>query len=487
MPSRSARVRAVAAGLALVATLAGCPDRSARPVADPAGPSVGPGAGTAAASFAPGAAGVGDPYFPSYGNGGYDVANYRLAVRYDPDSKRLSGTATITATATAALSRFNLDLVGLTVESATVDGAPATTARDGAELTVTPAAGLARGARFTARIRYSGIPRPVHSPQLGDNGFLSTADGAIALGEPESASTWFPVNDHPQDKATYDIEVTVPADLVALSNGVPGGTVAAGAGWTTWRWSERSPMASYLCTLVIGRYRIERSEHGGKPMVLAVPSNLPSNGPAARSLAATGTIVDYLTSQFGPYPFDSYGGIVVRDKRIRYALETQSRPVYGEVFFDRGVNEGVIAHELAHQWFGDSVSLSRWSDMWLNEGFATYAEWLWAEHTGERRVQESFDTQYARTLWSKPALDPGRADLFGMGVYQRGALVVHALRMTVGDEKFFAILRAWTTERRDGNGTTADFQALAERISGRQLDRFFADWLTGTAAPPIPG
>ena len=435
--------------------------------------------------FQPGAAGVGDPYFPTYGNGGYDVASYRLQVRYDPATDQLTGEATIDATATADLSRFNLDLSGLTVSEVRVDDAGAEHARDGAELVITPPAGLVRGKRFTVRVRYAGNPAPVTGPDLGTGGFVDTPDGAIALGQPESASTWFPVNDHLLDKATYDIGITVPDGLSALSNGVPGGTETAG-GWTTWTWSERVPMASYLTMLVIGEYRVRTGTHDGKPLVTAIASALPQGGPADRSIGRTGEIADFLASQFGPYPFEAYGGIAVDDARIGYALETQSRPVYGPAFFSAGANLTVVAHELAHQWFGDSVSVRSWSDLWLNEGFASYAEWLWTEHDGGQSVRRSFEAEYADTDWSKPALDPGRSGMFSRAVYKRGALAVHALRRTVGDEAFFRILKTWTAEKRNGNASTADLVTVAERVSGRPLRPLFDAWLSGPTAPPIP-
>ncbi|MBM0238175.1 M1 family metallopeptidase [Micromonospora sp. ATA32] len=436
--------------------------------------------------FRPGGVDVGDPYVPGYGNGGYDVSGYRLRVRYDPATDQLTGHATVSATATAALSRLDLDLTGLTVSSVRVDGAAAKHRRDGAELLVTPEHGLRRGAAFTVEVDYAGVPKPITDGELGTGGFLATADGAVAIGQPESAATWFPVNDHPSDKATYDIEVTVPDGLAALSNGVPAGKSSSG-GWTTWKWAERSPMASYLTALVIGDYRVSTSTHAGRPMVTAVAASLPADGPAAASVARTGAIVDFLASQFGPYPFDSYGGIAIADDRIRYALETQSRPVYGPGFFRSGrPNLEVVAHELAHQWYGDSVSLAGWSDIWLNEGFATYAEWLWAEHDGGRSVQRAFDLQYAATDWSQPSVDPGRAAMFGPAVYQRGALAVHALRRTVGDDAFFRILRGWAIERRGGNVTTKDFIAYAERVAGRSLGSFFDAWLIGATAPALP-
>ncbi|WP_353900611.1 M1 family metallopeptidase [Micromonospora harpali] len=442
---------------------------------------------TASRQFTPGAAGLGDEYFPRYGNGGYDVTRYVVKVRYDPATDRLTGTTTVQATATASLSAFNLDLAGLTVRGVTVDGVPARHARDGDELVVTPTAGLTSGNGFTAEIRYEGSPKPLTNEALGEGGFRHTSDGAVALGQPESASTWFPVNDHPADKATYDFEITVPEGLTAVSNGVPVGKTTR-AGWTTWKWAERSPMASYLSMVAIGNFRVTRAEHKGRPVFSAVTTGLPE-GAADASIARTVEVADYLEGVFGPYPFGSYGGVVVDDPGIRFALETQSRPVYSANFFRRGANSGVVAHELAHQWFGDSVSLARWSDIWLNEGFATYAEWLWLEHDGGRTVQQSFDGEYvgaSASLWRTPPGRPGAANLFGDSVYQRGAMTVHALRTTVGDEAFFRIVRGWAADRRDGNGTTADFVAHAEQVSGRQLDGLFDAWLYGTEQPERP-
>ncbi|MGN9906238.1 M1 family metallopeptidase [Phytohabitans sp. LJ34] len=470
------RILAAAAVVALAA--GGCTDSA--PESPPSSPQA------AKRDFKPGEDGVGDPYFPTYGNGGYDVRHYKLVVKYDPSTDELTGTATITAAATEDLSRFNLDFVGMSVSSVKVDGADAEDKREDAELVVTPSGGIAKDAEFTVEIGYSGKPVPIKSPDFGEGGFLHTDDGAIALGQPESASTWFPVNDHPIDKATYDVEATVPEGLAALSNGVPGGDADSG-GWTTWKWSEKVPMASYLAFLVIGKFRVETGEHKGKPVFTAIDSKLRPGSPADQAMAQTTEIADFLETQFGPYPFQAYGGVVVDDDRIRYALETQSRPVYGGLFFKQGPFTEVVAHELAHQWFGDSVSVAQWRDIWLNEGFASYAEWLWTEEEGGLSVQESFQREYADTDWKNPTADPGRAGLFGRAVYKRGALAVHALRLEVGDTDFFRILKTWTAEKRNGNVTTADFITVAERVSGESLDRLFDAWLIGQSPPEIPG
>ncbi|SCL13709.1 M1 family metallopeptidase [Micromonospora inyonensis] len=477
----TARRAALLLGAGLL-VVAGC--ESSPPEPEPTGQS---SASPTVRRFAPGQPGAGDAYFPTYGNGGYDVREYTIKVRYDPARDRLDGVVTVRATATTDLSRLNLDLAGLTVRAVSVDGEPATHEHSGAELTVAPVAGLPAGNGFEVEVRYDGEPAPLENESLGEGGFLHTEDGAIALGQPESASTWFPVNDHPSDKATYDIDVTVPDGLVAVSNGVPAGRTSAD-GWTTWNWAERTPMASYLSTLVIGDYRMETGEHRGRPVVTAVSDRVP-RGAADTSMARTLEVADYLESVLGPYPFGAYGGVIVSDSRIRYALETQSRPVYSAGFFRAGENTGIVAHEIAHQWFGNSVSLQRWQDIWLNEGLATYAEWLWAEHQGDQTAQQAFDAAYSGAgpqLWRVPPGNPGADELFSASVYQRGAMTVHALRVTVGDETFFRLLRTWVAEKRDGNATTKEFVLMAEQLSGRQLDGLFDAWLFGRERPDRP-
>lgn len=436
-----------------------------------------------------GAAGLGDPYFPSYGNGGYQVDDYHLRVRYDPANRQLAGEATLRATATEDLASFSLDLSGLTVESVEVDGTAAQAQRDDGKLAVTPDGALPGGEEFTVDVVYGGEPEPVENPLLGTNGFHHTGEGAFVIGQPRSASTWYPVNDHPLDKATYTIEVTVPDGLAAVSNGVPLEQTSVD-GWTTWEWTERAPMASYLTTLAIGDYRVHEDEHAGRPVVTAVHADLPTG--VDEQLRRSPQVAEQLAEWFGPYPFDAYGAIALADERVRFALETQSRPIYGSAFFAGGRDATwVIVHELAHQWFGNSVSIQYWDEIWLNEGFATYAEWLWEEHDGGDTAQETFDLYWEGPgaedeFWTTPPGDPGPSRLLTGPVYTRGAMALHALRREVGDEAFFEILRTWPAEQRNGNATTAELITLSERVSGESLQPLFDAWLYATQRPDYP-
>jgi aminopeptidase N len=455
------------------------PSRSPAIFPAPANPveSSGPGIGSA---------GVGDPYYQTYGNGGYDVATYNLAVRYTPATGDLAGTAIITSTAKLDLKRFDLDLHGLTVSKVTVGGAPALFERQADELVITPAGPVPRGSSFTTIIEYAGRPGAVGASNLGDAGFKKVNGVTFVAGEPESASSWFPVNDHPSDKAVYAIAITVPDGQGVISNGVLQGKEAKD-GWTTWKWNVSSPMASYLATFAVGGLRMEESTHKGKQVRIAVAQTIPASKVTA--VEETTAICDYFEQYFGPYPFDAYGAIVVDDPDLGFSLETQTRPTYAAGMVSDGDPRGVVAHELAHQWFGDSVSVAQWRDIWLNEGFATYAQWMWTEHTGGLTIEQQFDRQYsnqASPIWIVPPGDPSEAHLFHQSVYVRGAMTLYALRKAVGDDTFYKILKTWTAERKDRNGATEDFVKVSERVSGKDLRPLFADWLYGTTRPAHP-
>ncbi|WP_405673496.1 M1 family metallopeptidase [Streptomyces sp. NBC_01530] len=428
-----------------------------------------------------GAPGAGDPYFPLAGNGGYHVDHYGLTLRYDPASRHLDGTAVLTARATQHLTRFDLDFTGLKITGLTVDRAKAQYRRDGQELVVTPSRRLHPGEEFHVTVSYSGTPKPVTDPDGSLDGWIPTDDGAFVAGEPQGAMTWFPANNHPRDKSSYDITVTVPAGRTAVSNGVLVGQRTR-HGRTTFHWRQREPMAAYLATATVGKFKVEQyNTRDGLRVYNAVDPREASQ--AAPVLKKLPSVLEWESKLFGPYPFRAAGSIVDRAPNVGYALETQSRPVY-----DSAPDLSTLVHENAHQWFGDSVSLTSWKDIWLNEGFATYAEWLYSEQHGGDSAQKSFDALYARPasdgLWAFPPGDPGSgAHIFDTPVYARGAMTLHELRGSVGDRTFFRILRTWAAVHRAGHGTTAQFVHLAERESGKNLDPLFTTWLYSRGKP----
>jgi hypothetical protein len=655
-----------------------------------------PGAPADRPDYGPGAPGVGDPYFPLDGNGGYDVKHYDLDLSYDPDTDVLAGTATLRARATQDLSAFNLDFQGLTVRSIEVNHRPATWTRDGAELTVTPAKGIRERRRFTVEVTYDGVPEPIGDSVIGMSGFMATDDGAMVVGQPDVAATWFPANDHPIDKASFTFEVTVPEGLEAIANGRLVRERSRG-GETTWVWDARDPMATYLAMLAVGEFdvreyredgirfwdafdpdlfvdpaprtgtrfalsqvsqpsykrlmrtitvpaegaelsfwvtrdtepgwdhlfveahhpgvddwttlpdanghteqstgascpfwlgihpflehyqtdngddtcaptgttgewhaisgasdgyeewTVDLSAYAGSEVEVSIsyasddiiqgrgvfvddvtvstgegttsfeadddpldgwtvpgapegsPANPndwiagtgadvpPSAGDIAEgSLARQDEIIAFLSDTFGEYPWRESGGIVDDTDLFGFALETQTRPVYSRVFFSDPISgDSVVVHELAHQWYGDSLAVERWSEIWLNEGFATYAEWLWAEHDNLGTVQETFDSFYNGIpeddpFWQVIIGDPGPDLLFDIAVYWRGAMTLHQLRLTIGDEDFFTLLREWADRQAGGNVTTDEFIALAEEISGQELDELFDAWLFTAGKP----
>ena len=433
-----------------------------------------------------GTLGIGDPYYPRFGNGGYDVQHYDLAIRYGPGTNHLRGVATIAAQTTQALSCFSLDLVRLNVSAITVNGDPATWSRTHHELMITPATPLGSGADLTVVVSYEGFPKGFVIPSLDAvSGFIRTADGVVVAGEPEAATAWFPVNDHPTDRASYTFAITVPNAYQVVANGVPESEDAQG-NWTTHVWQAHDPMASYLATFDVGEWTIRtRVTSTGLPVIDAIDPDVLRRVRA--SVRREPEILSFLESKFGPYPFESAGGIFPDTRRLGFALETQTRPIYARYFFPHG--DSVIVHELAHQWFGDLVSVHRWQDIWLNEGFATYAEWLWREHEGLGTPRQTSKAIWraipARSpFWDVVIADPGVENLFDGAVYTRGAMTLQALRDEVGDDAFWSILHTWTQTYGFDTGSTDAFIALAEQVSGQDLGDLFDVWLFAPNRPP---
>ena len=426
-------------------------------------------------------------YLPDSGNDGYRVSAYDLSLRYRVATNRLDGVAAITATATADLARFSLDLVGLRVTRVRVDGTKvAGYSQSAAKLTVVLGDGaeVEAGAAFTVSVEYNGTPAPRRS-SWGTVGWEELVDGVIVASQPSGAPSWFPCNDDPADKATYRIRVETEQAYTVVCNGALTRRRTA-SGRTAWEYVQPEPTSTYLATVQIGRYEQVTVQLGAVPGVLTGPPALRSR--IGHDFGEVGRMMQCFVASFGPYPFESYGVVVTADD-LEIPLEAQGMAIFGANHADgRSGSDRLIAHELAHQWFGNSVGVASWSDIWLNEGFACYSEWIWSEYSGGSTAAALAAATHRRLSGLAQDIvvgDPGPALMFDDRVYKRGALTLHAVRVTVGDEVFFGLLQRWTATHRHAVVTTADFVALASEVAGRPLDELFAAWLERRVLPAL--
>jgi len=425
-----------------------------------------------------------DLYLPGHGDLAFEVESYEINLDYRVSSNHLDASVEIVAVANQAMTLIRLDLRGLDVSKVRVNGSPpARYSSRGGKLRIRLAAAAAAGDRLVIVVRYGGQPGPVPSI-WGDVGWEELSDGVIVAGQPGGAPSWFPCNDRPGNKATYRISVTTESAYTVVANGL---LVARrrGASRTTWAFEQSQPMSTYLATVQIGSY--ERSELAGSPVpqLLLVPAKL--RRAATADLARQPAMMREFEGLFGPYPFDAYTVVVTEDD-LEMPLESQGLAVFGANHLEGNQGlERLVAHELAHQWFGNSLTLGIWRDIWLHEGFACYAEWLWSEHSGGRPADVLARRHHQRLASAAQDLrltDPGAETMFDDRLYKRGALALHALRLTLGDDTFFTMIRAWVAEHRFGTVTTELFEEHAARYgrTGALLGR----WLRGTALPHLP-
>jgi len=446
----------------------------------------------------PGAPGIGDPLFPGLGNGGYDVSHYSIAMTYDATTKLVAATTTVRARADQALTRFDLDFDGNTIRSVRFDGKPVSYRREGAELIVTPRHALRRGERFTVTVAYSADPAAVHTCPTGfsplGSAWFPTADGFVLAGQPNCMHTVYPSNDHPRDKASYDFALNVPNELTAVANGALVRKVRHG-GRTTWSYRESAPMASELAQIAIGHYSVlTRRGPGGVLLRDVVPTA--DVAIAAGKLRVESELLRFMTSRVGPYPFGEYG-VLAAPIEVGFALETQTLSLFPDFVFNvpepgPANLDPIQMHELAHQWFGNSVAPEKWSDLWLNEGHATWYEGTYADSKGyasftdRMRAAYALGDQYRHDFG--PVAAPTSADtLFSSQVYEGGALTLYALRQRIGTAAFARLERAWVRKYAGSTAGTPEFIALASKVSGHDQTAFLTAWLFGTTTPPMPG
>nr|WP_296065404.1 M1 family metallopeptidase [uncultured Actinoplanes sp.] len=433
----------------------------------------------------PGADRSHDSYLPGHGNGGYRVLHYDLDLDYRVGSNRLAGKAVVTARAAQSLSRFTLDLGRLRVQDVRVDGRHAKFDHRSGKLRVKPERPIGYGTTFKVEVRYGGTPAPIGG-RWGDIGWDELTDGALVASQPNGSPSWFPCNDRPDDKATYLVSlrtatpytVVVTGDLVSRRRG---------AGTTTWVYERNEPTAPYLMSVQIGRYEMVDLALVGVTQRAAIPARLRTV--FQHDFGRQSWIMAAFERMFGPYPFREYV-VVVADDDLDDPIEAQGMAVFGRNHLDgRRTHERLVAHELAHQWFGNSLTVADWRHIWLNEGFATYAEWLWSEISGGPPAN-AHSAEWHAWLAKHPAsvtvANPGVDRMFDPLVYKRGALTLHALRAKIGDQAFFALLRLWVADHRHGTVTTEEFRSYARRLTIEPLHDLFTAWLDRPALPPLP-
>ncbi|SDL65544.1 M1 family metallopeptidase [Microbacterium azadirachtae] len=433
-----------------------------------------------------------DDYTPHSGDRRYRVEHYDLTIDYRLSTNRLDAVAVVHGRVVEPTKSVSFDLVGLRatkVQAARGGVAGGKGGRIGftqtdRKLKVAFGRELSAGDPFELTIAYGGAPRPRRT-RWGTLGWEELEDGAIVASQPIGAPSWFPCNDHPSDKATYRFTVTTdPGYTVAAAEPI---STATKGGRTTWVFERSAPTPTYLATVQIGKYVARGMDLAGVEGQVLHPAALA--GRVDADLAPLPRMMGVFTEAFGDYPLPSYRLVVTADD-LEIPLEAQGMGVFGANHIDgRGSLERLIAHELAHQWFGNSVGVARWRDIWLNEGFACYAEWIWSERSGGHTAQAKALGHWAALAAEPQDLvlsDPGPELMFDDRVYKRGALLLHALRLTVGDDVFFRILRTWTQRFGGGTAATEDFRVLAASVAGRRLEAFFDAWLDAPALPALP-
>ena len=428
-----------------------------------------------------------DPYLPHNGNFGYRVSRYDLELDYKLAGNRLSGTATITAVTLASLQTFTLDLAdSMSVTKVTVNGRrPAQFGASTGKLRIRLDDPLPAGSAMTLVVRYGGTPRPIRSP-WGEVGFEELTDGALVAGQPNGSPSWFPCDDHPSAKASYRISISTDNPYRAVANGELV-SKRARAGQTQWVYEQAEPTSTYLATLQIGRYDIHELAKAPVRMQAVLPNRLRAD--FNHDFSRQPQMMKLFVKLFGPYPLAAGYTVVVTDDVLEIPLEAQGVSIFGANHCDgRRSSERLIAHELAHQWFGNSVTARRWRDIWLHEGFACYSEWLWSEHSGGPSATALARLNRQRLAASPQNLllaNPGPKDMFDDRVYKRGALTLHALRGQIGEDSFFALLRDWTTRHRHSTVVTDDFTGLAANYAKMSLRPLWDAWLYSTEVPPL--
>ncbi len=414
----------------------------------------------------------------------FDVTHYLLDLDFNDSFSRVSGTVAVTLESVVPeLSEIVLDLANtMTVSSVTREGVPAPFQHASAQLTIQLASPVLEGESVTVVIAYGGVPV---SGGFGWNRYYNGTGRMVwSLSEPQNARDWWPCKDRPDDKALVEERWTVKPTWIATGNGVLQGVETLPSGRKRYTWIASRPLTTYLVSIAAADFLTYSETYialDGEPMPVDYYVYPERFAAAQESFNVTVPMIEFYAELFGEYPFveDKYG---MTNFPFAGAMEHTTNSSYGYFLVDGGHRyDYIVAHELAHQWWGDSVSPETWPDIWLNEGFASYSEALWEEHIGGVEAYRAYMAAMNGSPFSGPLYDPNQ--LFGRTVYDKGAWVQHMLRWVLGDEAFFASQRGWYELLRDSYGNTDQYRTLMEAHHGGPLDWFFDQWVYGANEP----
>jgi aminopeptidase N len=479
MPRLTPRLAAtLAAGLLAAALPAGCSDGPAPQWVVPPAPTVDYAQWQAGISSP-----VADPLFPRHGNTDLDVLHYGLKLSWDPTAKVLTGTATLRIRPTKDAPEVRLDFGSYVLESVTVDGIE-TTASLPPNHVLTVSTAVRKDKPITLVVSYHGMPYHTQwvrldSPPISLGLVVTKKNWLWTMQEPYGAYTWYPANDHPSDKALYDIEIAVPKGWTAIAGGTP---VPAPAG--TFRYRSTEPVSPSMQTLAVGKYR-KLTVKGPRGIPLTFWYR-PGDARLLPSLRKAPSMLSFLEKAFGRYPFRTGGAVLVDSGAV--VATKQMITLGGRIDRDEPlVLETLLVHEFANQWFGVSVSPATWKELWLNEGWASYAQHLYLQNrlgvnnTFTKGFLRKYDAEY-RKKFSPPG-QPEADDFAESNILVCSAAMLNALHGALGDQKFFALATAWAQQHRNSVQTRASFTAFVNRQTGRDFTRLIDAWLDGAKTP----
>jgi len=427
-----------------------------------------------------------DEYTKHHGSPTYTVEHYDLDLTVKLASNLLDGQAVLRVRALKDTNEAPLNLNGLKVIKASCQGRKVSVSKKHHRLVVALPRPLAAGEHTEISLRYTGSPQ-AEDGQWGEVGWEELTDGVLVSGQPVGASTWFPCNDHPSHKSSYRFSVSTDAGYRAVANGKLISHRRA-ASRDTWVYEQHEPMATYLATLQIGRYSEIPFDKDRHIVAYSVPGR---DNQVRGAFSKQADMVEVFERHYGPYPFEDYKVVVVDDE-LEIPLEAQGMSIFGLNHLSlEWEAQRLIAHEFAHQWFGNALTPRRWKDIWLNEGFACFSEWLYSDAAGVMSLEQRAKDAWELVNSQEEDLvigDPGPKDMFDDRVYKRGALTLYALKLHLGEENFYSIIRDWVSRYQFQSVSTELFaEHMAEHAPDSRTHELLDRWLFSSALPDFPG